>query len=171
MPGLPQFVEPERLADAGDSLAGSIELSALQRLGDLLDDRAGAVEFELHFSRNELGFPCIRGSFSTVLTMACQRCLKPLEMKLAQPIAVAVIGNASDAGRLMPDTEPLTLEDGRLHLAGFVEDAVLLGMPMAPVHETGACTPAVRQEPPPARENPFAVLKSLKEIKRRKPGV
>ncbi len=65
--------------------------------------------------------------------------------------------------------EPLLVEPGRMSLAGIVEDELLLQVPMIPRHEIGDrnCTPAAeptgKQEMAKARENPFAVLASLKE--------
>lgn len=161
MPGLPQYIEPLQLAESGEGISGSLPLGALQRLASLLCDRSGAVDFRLEFGKNEQGLVRIRGEYSTQLLVACQRCLEPLVLRMANPIDVALVPGALEAGQLPGEIEPLTLADGQIHLASFIEDEMLLGLPMAPRHEPGRCPQQtdLEAETGPARNRPFAVLK------------
>ena len=164
MPGLPQYIEPLRLAECGEGISGSLPVSALQRLASQLYNRRGMVEFRLEFGKNEQGLVRIRGEYSTQLTMTCQRCLEPLVLRIANTIDLALVPGAVQAGQLPVEIEPLTLAEGQIHLASFIEDEVLLGLPMAPRHEQGRCPQRTDQEKEtePARNKPFAVLKDYR---------
>lgn len=162
MSGLPQYLEPLRLAESEETVAGTVRVGDLRRLNCLLYDTSGSVTFRLKFGRNEQGFVSIQGGFSTSLTVPCQRCLEPLEISLERSIQVALVSKGTEAEQLHGEVEPLTLPDQRLHLLSFIEDEVLLALPMAPRHETAQCPAgrlkAAATEP---KQSPFAVLKDM----------
>lgn len=163
MPGLPQFLEPLRLAETRETLSGELQADGMQRLGGLLHAKAGTVRFRLSFERNDRGFVCISGEFSTKLTLVCQRCLEPLETEVAGPIAVALIANLGDAERLSGDREPVLLHDHTIHLACFLEDEILLALPLAPTHAAGVCAATgTGSNTASLKANPFAALKVWK---------
>jgi len=162
MPGLPQYVDPLRLAETEESIAGRLAVGAMPRLRETLRDDSGTVEFRLKFRRDEQGLVRIQGEFSTSLRTICQRCLEPLELKLAGVINVTPVGAATGLQSVPVEPEPLMLSEGGIHLPGFIEDEVLLALPIAPMHGAGECAqrPGAR---PDARQRarPFAVLKGL----------
>lgn len=162
MPGLPQYVDPLRLAEAGESITGRMAVSAMPRLRELLQDDSGAVEFRVDFRRERQGLVRIVGEFSTSLRVVCQRCLEPFAFDVAGAIDVVPVASGEDARELPAGAEPLALNDGRLHLPAFIEDEVLLGLPLAPVHAREDCAgrrPAAR--PVALRQTPFAALRDL----------
>ena len=121
MPGLPQYIEPLRLTESGEEISGSLPVSALQRLAGQLHDPRGTVEFRLVIGKNEQGLVRIRGEYSTQLTMTCQRCLEPLGLRIANTIDLALVPGAVQAGQLPAEIEPLTLVEGHIHLASFIQ--------------------------------------------------
>ena len=161
MPGLPQYVDPLRLAETGESIAGRLAVGAMPRLREVLSGDSGAVEFRLNFDRDEQGLVRILGEFSASVRAVCQRCLEPLELPVAGTIRVAPI--EGDGTRVMPaGTEPLVLSEGRIHLLGFIEDEVLLALPIAPMHEEGMCKQRPGAKPDAGqRARPFAALEGL----------
>ena len=164
MPGLPQYIEPLSLAESGEGISGSLPASALPRLASQLQDRGSTIEFWLEFGKTDQGLVRIRGEYSTQLTLACQRCLEPLHLRIANAIDLVMVPGAVEAGKLPEEVEPLTLAEDQIHLASFIEDEVLLGLPMAPRHERGQCPQWIEQEKEtePARNRPFAVLKDYR---------
>jgi uncharacterized protein len=109
-----------------------------------------------------------------VLALTCQRCLTEIDV----PVAV------DRRFRFAPDEEAAAAQDEEAEedvlalsrsfdLIGLVEDEMLMEMPLAPRHETCpvAVTLAVADEDFEAaaaeRENPFALLESLKSRKPR----
>lgn len=162
-PDLPQHIEPARLADHQESLTGSLGLENMHRLQALVENPDARITFHLTFDRDDSGAVVISGDFSTDLVMRCQRCLEPLAVHLDKTIRIGWINSEAEAEVLPAELEPLLAEDDRIALAQLIEDEVLLGLPMAPLHEPGACAAAdLLQELTPERENPFAVLKDLK---------
>ncbi len=148
---------------------GTVELSELSRLGELLNpadtarvERPIAVKFE--FMRNEYDVPMIVGQLQTSLELQCQRCLQALDMPMQLDFRLMIDAN----DELVRDSSLDTLysDDGFIDLYEVVEDELILAVPLVALHEDAACNeywPASEEEPEPAaKENPFAVLRQLK---------
>ena len=71
--GHPQQIFPEQLADAGESLSGTLAIESMGRLSGLLASNTGMVDYTLDFARHEQGWVRIDGQFSSTLSMSCQR--------------------------------------------------------------------------------------------------
>lgn len=82
--------------------------------------------------------------------MLCQRCLEPVAVEINSSRLLYLAGSEAEADRLeaaIGDEEMEVLVTGQsLDLAGVVEDEVLLGLPLVPLHEyceaasmTGGC--------------------------------
>ena len=164
MSGPSQYFEPLRLAETQETLAGQLDVSNLPRLVELLADQSGTVNFELKFSRSDNGTVRLTGAISTVVHLLCQRCLEPIAVRVNSPVSFAIQGtNGAGTAELPPDAEPLILNEQRVHLGTFLEDEILLGLPMVPMHAANAC-PASGGEAPAGqkRNRPFEVLKDLR---------
>lgn len=159
---LPQYIDPERLAIEGVHLEGQVGLNEMTRLAKLLADSRGMVSLKLAFSRTENGLTCITGSYETEMQLTCQRCLEPVTVKLAETINVGITF-AGSANKLPASAEPLVLTEDTILLADFIEEEILLGLPISPMHELQDCTAAeqVRHSDNTA-SSPFQVLKNLK---------
>ena len=159
---LPQYIDPERLAIEGVHLVGQVGLNEMARLAKLLADSRGIVSLKLAFSRTESGLTCITGSYETEMQLTCQRCLEPVTVKLAETINVGITF-AGSANKLPASAEPLVLTEDTILLADFIEEEILLGLPISPMHELQECAAAeqVRHSDNTA-SGPFHVLKTLK---------
>jgi uncharacterized protein len=101
--------------------------------------------------------------------LACQRCLKPCACRLNEMALLAIV--ARDTDEVPGGYEPLLGDAERLSLAEVIEEQVLLGLPLVPMHETaaecGAAAAALAaDEDEPAVEEtqrPFANLRELLE--------
>ena len=159
-------IDTLEFAREGRSVSGTVPVSSLPRLLELLGRSDGLLECELRGrredGRNWLALS-IRGQFDLV----CQRCLGPMPFVLETDNELQVIA----PGEAWPDE---ALEDGALSLGAdaiaaetaqavldLVEDEVLLALPVAPKHEEG-CEPPARSDDKHAA-SPFAVLASLKK--------
>lgn len=163
MSGLPLFFEPIRLAERGETITGDLAVSQFPRLGGSLHDGSGTVHVRLECVPGEAGAIRIQGSLSTTLKVDCQRCLGAFDLPLAVDIDVLVApesGAGADPGR---EVDVLMRgEDNLVHLANFVEDELILAVPLAPMHPAGECPVAVYDAgAEPKRDNPFAALKSM----------
>jgi uncharacterized protein len=161
MSGLPQYFAPIRLAEHGEEIVGDIAVSQMPRLRQSLHDGSGTVHVTLSCMPGENGITRILGNLVTTLKVECQRCLGAFDL----PLRVAIDASAAPAS-ISPAGEAdviMRAEDSLVHLAGFVEDELILALPLAPLHPAGRCPVAeYSASRAPARETPFAALKKLK---------
>ncbi len=162
--GHPQQIFPEQLADAGESLSGTLAIESMGRLSGLLASNTGMVDYTLDFARHEQGWVRIDGQFSSTLSMSCQRCLKPVDVEISQDVKVAVVNDDKAAVNIPGEFEPLLVADRSLLLSDYIEEELLLALPLAPSHDTESCHSVELEEEQTGTEklNPFAVLKDLK---------
>ena len=163
--GLPATFDPLRLADEGRRLSGSLPIKLFMRLLQGGVRPIGAVEIDLQFRRTGQGARQVEGQFTTELRLTCQRCLEELRLPLKLASIFYFVRAESEAESL-PEESELIVVDQPLVLADFVEDELLLALPMIPMHTEAECHAlgfrAVR-EAAPTRENPFATLATMKK--------
>ena len=162
-PDLPYKIVPGHLAEAGACIEGRLELSKMPRLVELLSDNRGMVELKLAFSRSEDGITCINGGYRTDLLLICQRCLEPFAVKLAHTIKVGVVFEGTTLKKIPASMEPLVLKQETMQLTDFIEDEILLGLPISPMHRLEDCAAGTQAaERDPVGSGPFHILKKLK---------
>lgn len=167
MSGLPTFFKPIRLADRGEVISGDVAVSQFPRLRGLLRDGSGIVHVTLACAHGTAGGIRIRGSLSTTLKVECQRCLGAFDLPLDLDVEALAVPEASVGTDTDGAADVLMRgEDNGVHLGDFIEDELILAVPLAPLHPASQC-PVARYEPAPGsgRANPFAALKSLKSNK------
>jgi len=167
-PQPPQFIDPLRLARQGAEISGRIPVAELARLCEAIADRDGDVEYVLEFGRDAGGIHCIMGSLVVRLNLTCQRCLRPMPVRLEGRVCLGIVQGEVEARQLPPQYEPLPAPAQQLRLAQLLEDEALLLLPFAPLHDSRQCTAgspeSVAQSGPVAAEThkPFAGLRRLK---------
>ncbi len=155
-------------------LHGSVPLSALPRLRELLEGDEGApVEWTLRgFQRERTGLrpqAMVALHVRAELRLICQRCLQEMTQ---------VIEDAVDF-RLVIDEPPMTLEEleaedealpaeDPVDVLELIEDQLILALPLVPMHAVCPQSQAAEQspdqtEPAPGeeRQHPFANLRDL----------
>jgi uncharacterized protein len=153
----------------GGRFEGEIELSELERLGELLyagdtgaEHRKVTVDFE--FTRSEFDSPLLVGHLQTALTLECQRCLQPMELPLSLDFSLLV--DASEDMVRQGGRDTLYSDEGYIDIAEVVEDEIILALPLVAMHDDTDCNSnwqvAAAAAEPAERENPFAVLQQLK---------
>lgn len=169
---LPNEVDPFRLVEQGRIFQGRIPIGDFPRIKELLaEDTGELVEVELEFSRNEQQMPVITGKVNVSLAMICNRCLDTTHTTITSEIDVVLVSSEEQADRLMEGFDTYLIYDQKLVLNDFIEDELLLAMPIVVTHES--CEPARKliealpedeqdTEEQQQKENPFAVLKNIK---------
>jgi uncharacterized protein len=160
---LPDHIDPWQLAAAAGRLEGTLMLSGLPRLRELLHAATGSVMVNLEAGVDERGVHFIGGRAVTSLELICQRCLEPLSLPLDIPFRLGLIHSESDADDLPDEYEPLLVAKADLVSADLVEDELILALPLIALHQDAAECRAQgfsAPEPLPAR-HPFGVLASL----------
>lgn len=167
--GLPEHIDPLHLADAAVQLAGDLPVARLQRLKTMLAREDGSVRVTAAFGVDEQGRRVLELKATANLEMTCQRCMGRVAVPVAVDATLELVPAESADHAASERYEPLFVSRERMSLAEIVEDELLLQLPMIPRHEDGdaACRPAAGnkdgQEQDAARENPFAVLATLKD--------
>jgi uncharacterized protein len=165
---LPEIIDPIQLADQGIRLTGELPAGAMTRLTELCLDAQGNATVDLQFRRTSGGLHTLRGRIAARLGFRCQRCLERLEQEVvSEPVLFFFRPGAAQAG--VPDEAETLVVESPMVLAEFVEDELLLALPMMPRHPAGTCGAGVqdgraRKETPAetAKPNPFAVLEKLR---------
>ena len=174
---LPVEVNPFRLVEQRKSVVGALTLSQFPRLQELLcsdHDEGVEVYVTLSFERTATGFPSINGEIETRLDLSCQRCLSKLAYSIKSPVNVVLVVTDEQAERRIQEGyESYLVEDERLFLVDFIEDEILLGLPLSPMHEIcEAERPYIEALPEDEldvteekkQDNPFSALKNLKDL-------
>jgi uncharacterized protein len=157
----------KRISDAfvfakeGRVLEGTLAVSSLERLQDLLADESGDVSFRLHGFKSEHGELMLHLEIGGLLSLACQRCLKAISFNLDVDCLLELIPEGVDMSQdeLEDDTRDFLPVAGELYVAELVEDEILLALPVAPRHEKCGLPGAADAG---ERINPFAALSELK---------
>ena len=153
----------------GGRFEGSIELSELKRLGELLyaggaDQAERKIALSFEFMRSEFDIPMLVGQLQTRLELECQRCLQPLDLPMDLEFSLLI--DATDEIVRHSSQDTLYSDDGYIDITEVVEDELILAIPLVALHEDTRCN-SNWQEPASAAgtaraENPFAVLQQLK---------
>jgi len=151
------------------ALVRGFAVGSFERLRDSVSRPEGQATVSLRFHVAG-SFPAAEGSVSGSVWLVCQRCLAEFETRLESPLRIAFVDNDADAATVPEDYEAVMVDAGRLTLADFVEDELLLALPLVPMHATLAACGAKREveavEAAPTAEQgpvqrPFAALQDL----------
>lgn len=146
------------------SLSGMVAVAELSRLVDALYSDQGALEYTLSGGVNQLGKPVLHCRVKGKLQLQCQRCLEGMEYVLDIRSELMLAQDEAALLQLDEQDEEATdaiLADTKLNVLSLVEDEVLLDLPLAPRHSTGACQVKAAELSSPEL-SPFAVLAKLK---------
>ncbi len=169
--GLPESFDPTVAAREAFAWHGDVPVSDFTRLVDLLVAKSGVVKVQLQAAFNADRRPSMTLRLSAHLEQSCQRCLQPVTVVIDHEHKVTWVANETELERLdaleedsnadmveylpMPDpARVLTLE--------FVEDELMLSLPIVPMHADCALPIPVDET---ADDHPFAALAQLKTLK------
>lgn len=167
---LPETANFVRQVELNRTLEGVYPLAKLPRLAEVLISDEGYVTVKLEFTRS-VGIASLRGKVSAKLLVECQRCLKPVEIEVSGSFKFALVHSEDEFELLPEEFEPYLIEGEEQSIIDLVEDELLLSLPMVTIHEQ-ACSEFMSKQNEEVRaaieaekqaENPFAVLKALKE--------
>ena len=115
-------------------ISGEIEFKRLTRLRGLLRTERGSVRVGFKFGQQAAGYTTVRLEYDASFELQCQRCLEPMEERVARGAAfVLVEGDTVPAG-VPEDHEPVELSGDRFQPAGFMEDELIMSLPLIPRH-------------------------------------
>ncbi len=170
---VPVYVDTRRIFQQDAELGGSVDLERLPRFRQSLVSDEADIQVELRFSEGNSGYREIRGHLQARVEVACQRCLEPMAIELADQLCLALVKDDEQASKLRPEFDPWICPDIKLILADLIEEQLILSLPIVAAHEAGQCQAntgaaalaadtgeTIEEE---VKENPFAVLEQLKK--------
>lgn len=158
---LKRITDAFRFAKDGRVLEGTLPVSAFERLHDFLAAVEGGVSFRIEGFKGSRGEHLLQLVVTGVLPLACQRCLKavPYDLDVDNLLELVPEGVELSQDELEDDTRDFLPVAKELDVAEFVEDEILLSLPVAPRHEKCGLPGAADAG---ERINPFVALSGLK---------
>ncbi|RCV87266.1 YceD family protein [Vreelandella rituensis] len=168
---LPSRVEPYKLAARRERLEGSVAMNQLPRLADEVGPQTGDCHVVLEFGADAQGRREIRGHLQATLALPCRRCMEPMAQAVESDFLLGMVTSDTLAADLPASHEPVLVENEQLDLLTVIEDELILSLPQVVYHDEADCHVSAEQlvsntdseVAKPAAENPFAVLKALKD--------
>ncbi len=166
------FIDSLDFARNGRELRGEIPVSEMPRLQDILaaseachePGRMGKIGYVVRGFQDKDGKPKLEVALDGMCQLRCQRCLNALAypVKLVSRLLLVQEGELDESSVEQDDLDSI-LADGHQDILALLEEEILLSLPFAPKHPSGACQPVAGgldwSEP---ERKPFAVLAGLK---------
>lgn len=141
-------VNPAQFAAAKQVWQGSAPLGAFERLAQETLDPDALLHYRIEGGKDKAGHVRLTCRLEGQTRIACQRCLGPIEHEIAASKVFYPANSPERAEQLERELAVETSQDvevietGRmLDLATLIEDEVLLGLPLIPMHAEGMCKP------------------------------
>ena len=155
------FIDSLDFARKGKELKGEIPVAGMHRLEGLLATPDGQVSYMLRGLQDKDGNPMLELALDGLCYLQCQRCLQGMDYPIRM-VSRLMLANEQPESELTEDNFDSIPPDGNLDVAALIEDEILLNLPFAPKHEPGVCQADLAGSKQ-GGENPFAVLRSLKD--------
>lgn len=141
----------------------TIALLQFSRLNDALASPEGMVDYRLIGGSSQDGRLRLQLHVQGGLHLRCQRCLEAFEFDLdiASSFFIVPDESAIPSSEEETDDEDYLVAETQMQVINFIEDEILLALPLAPKHETGHCGGDSKLNELKSA-NPFAVLQGLK---------
>jgi uncharacterized protein len=117
-------------------------LEELPRVREAGASGKSSATIDLEFSDLQ-GSPAVTGELSGDLFVTCQRCMSPMHVLLAEPLQIVLVEDDGEQTRDFGEYEPVVADVHRFDVREFIEEQVLLAMPMIAKHEDERCDPAL----------------------------
>lgn len=155
-------------------LAGHIQVARLPRLAAELAEQVGQIDYAVQGAPDAQGHPGASLSLKGALRLRCERCGEPLDFSLGREVHFRFVRSEAEADALPLEgegDEEVVVGSTSMSLGDWIEEEVLLSLPVAPKHEV--CIAAAlawenpeglaETQPAEGRRQPFAALASLRK--------
>ena len=173
---LPIEINPYRCIEQKILIEGKIALNKLPRLKKILssdmNSTTNSANVSFEFKRNESYLPILKGHVSAVLSLCCQRCLSSVKYNVDSNLSLVLVATDTDNVQHQDGYETYFVENELIFLPDLIEDELMLALPISIMHkQCDMVTPSTDvffddcdtdKNNKTVKENPFAVLKSLK---------
>lgn len=170
---VPDYVDAKKIFAQHALISGILPISRFSRFCELLADNSGNLHVRLQFHLDDSHRRIIDGEIGALVSVTCQRCLEPAEIRLTETFKLGIVETENHIARLPADIDPWMVTEPKLVIADFLEEQLILAMPIVSYHSEG-CKAALPNEiggnsdrsAGTAKNSdlgPFAILQKLKE--------
>jgi uncharacterized protein len=135
--GASKLRDLKQLSDTGAAFEYELELAQLPGVPLHRGASAGTVRARLRFGRQQ-GWPMAQVALEAEVEMTCQRCMRPMRMRIEADSPVLIVESERAAEDVPPGAETFLAPEGRLSIAALVAEELMLALPIVPMHESGA---------------------------------
>ncbi len=167
---LPEFIDPINSVNHNKQFVGRVNQSRLKRLVEVIGSSDREVRVELNFYYDKaLKFPAFIMKLETVLELQCQRSLEMFDFPVASEIKGVFTESLALVKDLPAEIEVFELTEGKMSSFDWVDEELLLSVPLSPVKESSLMpykndvVSDSAEDDRTEKPNPFAVLQGLKE--------
>ncbi len=164
----PDQISPLQFARNGKSLQHRFKVEQFERACSMLANSRGELNITLKFDRDASNIPTLEGALEAVIQLGCQRCMEPMDITIESQFQMALIEDEAEEDLLPDPYEPLLVDEKTFSLLQFIEDELILAIPVVASHAADQCSAtqylqdSTELEPEAERENPFQILEQLK---------
>lgn len=160
---LPRFIEPWLFARSRRIVSGAFDLHQSQELKAWAEaDKPMQVYIEGYCDNDNKAY--LKGQLKVSLSLTCQRCLQAMQWQADLPFDYLLLRSEAQEEQIEDGRETLVCADEEIDLAWFLEEEVLLAMPMIAKHDNCQLPieqSRIAQTEAEAPQSPFAQLKDL----------
>jgi uncharacterized protein len=157
------FIDSLDFAHNGRELHGVVPLTEMPRLQDVLAAPEGEISYFVRGLPDKNGKPMLEVKVEGLCQLRCQRCLNGFEypIKLFSRLQLAQASELDEFSVEENDEADSIVADKHLDVLSMIEEEILLSLPFAPKHPSGACQSVVEGKNQ-SEQHPFAALEGLK---------
>lgn len=152
-----KYIDNVDFAKKQQTIEGHVKAADLARACEILEELDGNLQYTISGSVNPKNKPVLTVRIYGTITTLCQNCLEKLDISIDCSNVVPIFYTESDMDNaLFGDEAQYTdgiLADATFDIESFVEDELIMSLPIAPKHTT--CKPITYHEKP---DSPFSVL-------------
>jgi len=156
------FIDSLDFAQSGKQIDAEVPFAELPRLLDVLDNPQGILRYTVQGGLDKLGNPVLDISMSGCCQLRCQRCLQGMDYAIQHDARLVLCDQAGLDEQDDEEEFDRILADAHLDVLALLEEEILLSLPIAPRHESGACQLTESGNRQKENKHPFAVLEKLK---------
>jgi uncharacterized protein len=162
---LPQYIDPVKFAEQRQILDGFVSLKPMIRLSEAAEQAFnGKAYVHLEGDVDPVGVRFLRGTVEATLPLVCQRCLGLMEYQVKSEFLVSPVASEKEENLVPEPYDPLIVEGNELSLPAFIEEELILALPIVPLHEETDCRaqrPTKLKPKQEERQQPFKDLDQL----------
>lgn len=162
-----QVIDVEKFARGQERYAKKLNAANLPRLKGLINPSSQPLQYEIQGSLTARREPQIQCTIRGSVYLQCQRCLGDLLHEINFDSTVVFVDDEDSLPLIEDEDESVdyVVKPESLDLMTFIEEEIILALPLVPRHPEGKCKElsAQEEEDQAKKPSPFAVLAKLKQ--------